>query len=152
MHPSTNVAGMCMEKPPYLSYFLPFFSLLTSRCAVSSPEIVPLCRCTFPRHPGVFSISLFLTTNVSLASNRLSSLTIGDSERRSSGAQQRDPSADLPAESAGNDQGSGGGVIANALPLNGANLSSPRPRTHPEMRGRAEGPAGLRLHRLRGEG
>ncbi|XP_056884262.1 rho guanine nucleotide exchange factor 11 isoform X5 [Takifugu flavidus] len=31
----------------------------------------------------------------------LSSLTIGDSERRSSSAQQKDPSADLPAESAG---------------------------------------------------
>lgn len=36
-----------------------------------------------------------------------------------------------------------------ALTLN----SSPvRSRSHPEMRGRAERPAGLRLHRLRGEG
>ncbi|CAF97027.1 unnamed protein product [Tetraodon nigroviridis] len=33
--------------------------------------------------------------------DRLSSLTVGDSERRSSGAQQRDPSAELPAEGAG---------------------------------------------------
>lgn len=53
--------------------------------------------------------------NVSLASNRLSSLTIGDSDRRSSGAQH--PSADLPAESTGNDRG---GVVVHAL-LNGAN-------------------------------
>lgn len=126
----------------------------TSPFTVSSSEIVLLCRShVFSPSCFFFSLSFVFTTNVSLASNRLSSLTIGDSERRSSGAQQRDPSADLPAESAGNDQRLGGRVIVNAL-LNGlmVNLSSPRSRSHPEMCGRAEGPAGLRLHRLRGEG
>lgn len=57
--------------------------------------------------PGVFSplSRPHDCNNVSLASNRLSSLTIGDSDRRSSGAQH--PSADLPAESTGNDGGGG---------------------------------------------
>lgn len=55
-----------------------------------------------------FLLSLVLTPvkNVSLASNRLSSLTIGDSDRRSSGAPH--PSADLPAEGTGNDRRGGG--------------------------------------------
>lgn len=63
------------------------------------PPPTPL-RSVIYCHPGVFSLQT-LTPNVVLVSNRLSSLTIGDSERRSSSAQQKDPSADLPAESAG---------------------------------------------------
>lgn len=108
---------MCMEKPLYLSYFLPsfcvnfpFYGSTVGDC--SSPA--------FSRRPGAFSLSLVLTANVSLASNRLSSLTIGDSERRPSGAQQNYPLADVPAESAGNDRRLGSGLILNAL-LNGAN-------------------------------
>lgn len=109
-----------MEKPLYLSYFLPSFRCHLPLLLFHHRRLFFCAALTFSRHPGVFFSSLILTTNVSLASNRLSSLTIGDSERRSSGAQQRDPSADLPAESAGNEQRLGGGVIVNAL-LNGTN-------------------------------
>lgn len=83
-------------KAPLFALFS-VFVLLTSCFAVSSSEVVsPVSlqsRCVLPFK----SFSL----QTSFVSNRLSSLTIGDSERRSSSAQQKDPSADLPAESAG---------------------------------------------------
>lgn len=93
-------------KSPFIFPFLYLLSLLTSCFAASSSEILPLCPpptpiCHFFAILLCFPFRLLLTPNVVLVSNRLSSLTIGDSERRSSSAQQKDPSADLPAESAG---------------------------------------------------
>lgn len=141
-------------KSPFIFPFLYHLSLLTSCFACSSSEILPLCPppsdLSFTAILVCFPFRLLLTSNVVLVSNRLSSLTIGDSERRSSSAQQKDPSADLPAESAGTFN-----VYFKILKslLHAANevSSSSRSRSCPEMRGGAEGPAGLWLHRLRRE-
>lgn len=113
------MSACAWKSPFYLSYLLPSFCVNIPFYRFIAGDCSCRAALTFSRHPGAFSLSLVLTTNTSLASNRLSSLTIGDSERRSSGAQQKDPSADLPAENAGKEQRLGGGVIVNAL-LNGA--------------------------------
>lgn len=104
VHQSTNDASTCMEKPLYFSYFAPSFSVNFLFCWFiirDSPFLPPPSDLSFTAILVCFLFRLLLTPNVVLVSNRLSSLTIGDSERRSSSAQQKDPSADLPAESAG---------------------------------------------------
>lgn len=95
------------------------------------------------------------TPNVSLLPSlkpRLSSLTIGDSERKSSATQQREPTADIHAETTGNHNiPSWLTFFFLSLNIQKTTFTSFHPHTPrswscPEMRGRAEGPARFRLH------
>ena len=145
--PSPSLVGLFHQSFVYLTFFL--FSFIPFKSLPFPSPISP--------SPNVF-LNIFdqcrSTPNVSLLPSlkrRLSSLTIGDSERKSSAAQQREPTADIHAETTGNHHIPSWLMVFVLLNIQKTTLASfhphpPRSWSCPEMRGRAEGPARFRLH------
>lgn len=115
--------------------------LATMWCVRHLINSVAFLSCVILKTPRLFDFPL----------TRLSSLTIGDSERKSSATQQREPTPDIPVESTGNCTLWHGFFVLpkpSAGPI--SQCASCRSWSGPEMCGGTEGPARFWLHSMWG--
>lgn len=147
-HRSTNDASTCMEKPLYLSYFLSSFSVNFLFCCFIFRDCLPpvslQSRCVFPLSRTHFKHLSYQTGSVVWPSEIPSADLLAPSRRTHQLTSQQRARVFFKV------------YFKSLMPCSMVLMvkvsSSPRSWSRPEMCGRAEGPAGLWLHRLRWEG